>query len=370
MAMTRKNIPALTGIRGVAALLVVMFHMRLNHTLPVMSDWTIIKNGFFGVDLFFILSGFILMHVHVNDFVRIDRIHLQSFFITRFFRIYPLHLVTVLVSLGFVMLFPSYITWFRTLGGQANAFSWPGLVQTLTLTNGIGLADLGSWNPASWSISSEVVGYLAFPVLASLAARIRDYRLCLIAAVLLLSLYCVNRLTIDVGSQVIRMAFCFAAGVVLARAYHLRPEKDGRALAGVSAAFAVLALSFESMSVFSVFGFAGLIYALALGGGVVESFFASRVSMFLGKISFSLYLSHFIVQTSLLWGFWNGDGSKGVLAITFSTLLAATFAAAIFLYYAVERPSHALGRSLARRERLKTADGALEPAGAARSPAS
>lgn len=360
--MTRKNIPALTGIRGVAALLVVMFHMHLNNTLPLISGWTIIHNGFFGVDLFFILSGFILMHVHANDFVRIDHIHLKSFFITRFFRIYPLHFVTVLASFCFVMIFPAYITWFRTLGGQANAFSWPGLVQTLTLTNGIGMNDLGSWNPASWSISSELVGYLAFPVLACIAARIRDYRLCLLAAVLGLSLDCANQLTIHMGSQVFRMAFCFTTGVALARAYHLRPEIDGRALAAISAAFAVLTLSFDSTSEFSIFGFAGLIYALALGGGAVESFFASRVSMFLGKISFSLYLAHFLVQTTMLWLFWDGDGSRGILAITFATLLAATFATAILLYYVVERPSHALGRALARRKELVAADRALAAA--------
>ena len=59
-SIIRIRIPSLTGIRGVAALIVLLFHIPLDAVFNLNAGVVIIRNGYYGVDLFFILSGFIL----------------------------------------------------------------------------------------------------------------------------------------------------------------------------------------------------------------------------------------------------------------------------------------------------------------------
>src|SRR4051794_24814627 len=71
-ASSSRSIDSLTGIRGVAALWVFLTHyqavMAAYLHSPEINDNAFLYNGFRGVDLFFVLSGFILMHVHGEDF--------------------------------------------------------------------------------------------------------------------------------------------------------------------------------------------------------------------------------------------------------------------------------------------------------------
>ncbi|QGX91643.1 acyltransferase [Tatumella sp. TA1] len=91
----KKNIPALTGIRGIAALLVVFYHL-LHHSI----NFNLIKNGYLSVDLFFILSGFIMMYVHSNDFnQKIISKNYFSFMISRVKRIWPAYFCWVFFNL-------------------------------------------------------------------------------------------------------------------------------------------------------------------------------------------------------------------------------------------------------------------------------
>src|ERR1700757_84758 len=109
----RASIPSLTGVRGVAALWVFLTHSYgfAAHILnaPALLRSSFLVNGFRGVDLFFILSGFILMHVHAGDFKTISQNALKRFFITRFFRIYPLNTVILLALVPLVLFAPSYV---------------------------------------------------------------------------------------------------------------------------------------------------------------------------------------------------------------------------------------------------------------------
>ena len=346
----RRTIPALTGIRGVAALLVVLFHLPLATLYSLPGEVPVIRNGTYGVEMFFILSGFILLHVHSGDFERPTFPALRQFALTRFFRIYPLHVGVLLCIVVFVFMAPGYVAWFRTIPTFEDTFSPAGFFQTLTLTNRIGLPSLGDWNPPSWSLSSEVVGYATFPVLAHLATKVRSLSLCFLSAIGLLTVYCVVRMAFSYEGSVIRMALCFSAGVALARAYHLRPVvRFSSSLAATCGLLSVTALAFDKTAAFSVFGFAGLIYALALGGGTLERFLASAPVMFLGTISFSLYLVHFILQTALLWAFWGGDGYTEYPTLSLLILLGLNLGVATLFYYLIERPSHQFGRRVAKR---------------------
>src|SRR6185437_11636585 len=163
--MDRRNtqlpgLPQFTGLRGIAALLVLFFHVRTPQNIElhfgVLDAFS--KFGFLGVDVFFVLSGFILSHVYGNTFVNgVNSEDLRTYGVARFARIYPLHLLTLLMMLG------AY--WFSLRVGvsptETSGYSLEGLILSLLLIN--------EWfgvvapNPGSWSISVEFASYLVFP---------------------------------------------------------------------------------------------------------------------------------------------------------------------------------------------------------------
>src|ERR1700722_13625137 len=104
-------IRSLTGARFIAALLVVCFHF-----VPHAPTWmnSIIRNGYLGVPFFFVLSGFILTYNYASDSQR--QIGARSFWVARFARIYPIYLVSLVLSLPFFFRdFPSQVP---AIGGR------------------------------------------------------------------------------------------------------------------------------------------------------------------------------------------------------------------------------------------------------------
>ncbi|MFY9600755.1 MAG: acyltransferase family protein, partial [Pseudolabrys sp.] len=91
--------PQFSGLRGIAALLVLFYHVRTPQHLELNFGVCDVfsKFGYLGVDVFFVLSGFILSHVYRDGF---NLAGLRSYGVARFARIYPLHLVTLFMMLG------------------------------------------------------------------------------------------------------------------------------------------------------------------------------------------------------------------------------------------------------------------------------
>src|SRR5438552_11928319 len=75
------SLPALTGLRGIAAFWVVLFHLDAAHVVPF------IRNGYLGVDIFFILSGFILSHVYTPRVTGFSLTQYRQFLCVRLSRI-------------------------------------------------------------------------------------------------------------------------------------------------------------------------------------------------------------------------------------------------------------------------------------------
>ena len=110
-------IPALTSVRGIAAWWVVLYHFREN--LPSRSpEWllALTAHGYLAVDLFFILSGFVLALNYAESF-RGSLAGATNFYQLRFARIYPLHFVMLMLFL----LNPLAIALFSA-GGDASAY--------------------------------------------------------------------------------------------------------------------------------------------------------------------------------------------------------------------------------------------------------
>ena len=79
--------PALTGIRGVAIIFVLLYHLGINHFLRQYNSWL---TGRTGVDIFFVLSGFLISTLLIKEKINNGRVSLKNFYLRRVLRILPL----------------------------------------------------------------------------------------------------------------------------------------------------------------------------------------------------------------------------------------------------------------------------------------
>lgn len=145
----------MTGIRGIAAVWVMLFHAGQDagkiFALPLLERIPEMWYGCLGVDLFFMLSGFILMYAHGRDFHVLRKHSLIRFARLRFTRIYPLNAVVLLLIAAFVAFQPGYVAWARspaggTVYGGSSAFTAWAFVRTLFLATRWFLPGIGEWN--------------------------------------------------------------------------------------------------------------------------------------------------------------------------------------------------------------------------------
>jgi peptidoglycan/LPS O-acetylase OafA/YrhL len=164
--MPQDQIKPLTSLRFFAALWVVLY--TYIHELQGALAVPLLDKGYLGVDLFFILSGFILSYVYLEAFGE-KRFDYGKFVVHRLARVYPLHIAT----LGFTLLLVT-VAALKGITLDGNAANWAALPAHLTLTQAWGLAPTASFNHPSWSISAEWLAYLCFPAVAALAWPLRN----------------------------------------------------------------------------------------------------------------------------------------------------------------------------------------------------
>ena len=161
-------IPNLTSLRGFAAMAVVLFHFNEILVLFVTQEQTmLLRKCYLMVDLFFIMSGFIMLHVYGSSFNKIIQQHIFWAFIkARFARLYPLHIVTLVAS---VVLF--YTLSNATDPISVRIFNPNAIVTHLLMLHACGVHDIFTWNVPAWSISAEWWAYMVFPFFALLLAK-------------------------------------------------------------------------------------------------------------------------------------------------------------------------------------------------------
>ena len=146
------KIPALTGIRGVAAAWVVIFHLAVVAEvagLLTMKQVPVLRSGYLGVDLFFILSGFVLMLTYGQSLSHMTRASLRDFWIGRVFRILPLHWTI----LGLFLLTGVMIDHDWVMTDRHDGLSF--LASALLIQNWIFMPKV--WNLPAWSLSAASV---------------------------------------------------------------------------------------------------------------------------------------------------------------------------------------------------------------------
>lgn len=294
------HLPALTGVRGAAALLVLLFHSKgVLYRSTGLEDLALLEMGWFGVDIFFLLSGFILSHVHFQDFEFFRWKATRNFILLRLSRIYPVHLFSLLVVVAFFFL---TVALGKPMEGRQR-FAPDLFVGNLFLIQSWGWAKNDSWNVLSWSISTEWFMYLWFPAIAVFLTRLRMGVGGLILAgtsigVMVLILYALGLPSIFTSYQwgIIRTFGSFLAGCFLCVAY-----RSGRLINWPWAWIELLCVTWLVVAIIGWRSAAaalpaagGLICALAMGRSAVSRFMASQPMFFLGDISYSLYMMHMI----------------------------------------------------------------------------
>jgi len=287
------DIKPLTSLRFFAALWVVLYAYWPNLAAPFTP--MVIRNGFLGVDLFFVLSGFILCHVYLPS-VAAGHFSYRGFLWNRLARIYPLHLATLA---GVGVLAAAAIA--LGVSVDPHILSWRALPADLLMIHAWGFAPVSGWNHSSWSISAEWFAYLAFPLFAWVALRARGRpRLALAGAVaLLVFLYLafpavagfpLTEATISWGA--LRIVPTFALGCATWMLWNASATDRRKAAAGASffGAAALLGGQLAAPDWAIVACFAGLIWSLAKLAQAGAAFGSQPVLVYLGRISYAIYM--------------------------------------------------------------------------------
>lgn len=283
------------GLRAIAVIFVVLYH-----GYPAEFN-----AGQIGVDIFFVISGYLITGLIVDDLSK-NRFHLSTFYSRRVRRIFPA-LLTVLFSCMVIGWYTLLSVDFEQLGRQV-------IAGTLFAANLLYWSDVGYFDIAAekkpllhlWSLGVEEQFYIAFPIIFS--AFRKRFRIAMVVSLLLLSL----ALYLWIGSTHPSSAFYLphtriwqilsGAALVLWYREHRKPSLFGDNIASLCGmVFVVLSLytlneagKFASYrSIFPVLAAMLLLYGQS--SWINTKILSARPFVFIGKISFPLYLWHWVL---------------------------------------------------------------------------
>ncbi|MFC4273884.1 acyltransferase family protein [Achromobacter aloeverae] len=304
------HLPSLTPLRGIAAVWVVLYHYGVLYFPAMRPDrhTALLNKGYLAVDLFFLLSGFVMAHVYRETFSRqVDKRGYWAFLSARIARLYPLHLAVLglFVALALAVCAVEYAS-----GGPLSGIPVTGvrsllaLVANLFMLQGLHASTL-SWNYAAWSISLEFMAYLAFPFVLAWVWRASPRTQALLALAMCTILAGLAWWTGDDFNQwdgpttLLRCLPEFLLGTLLYRAY-LSPARaallSGDAVAIGLLAALLLTLHAKGPDLMAILLFAGLLMAVVSNRSRIGAWLNSSPLVWLGEVSYALYLIHGLVQ--------------------------------------------------------------------------
>ena len=367
MSNAVRRIDALTGVRAVAASWVLLLHtLRLLEALwPALGFLgPFARRGYLGVDLFFVLSGYILYLTYGGATLSLGRQGVGRFLWLRLARIYPVHLaVTAVVVLGVGL-----ATLVGRRFGDPTVYAAFRLPEHVLLVQAWTSAPSPTWNGPSWSVSAEWAGYLLFPWIAAAATRLKTARAALALAALLLVgsatlLASAGRSSLDLTTRggLVRFLVEFGIGILLARAVELRPltRRTARYLPELLAVILATAFAAGAPDIVLAALLALLIPSLANSDGLLARALSSPALVALGQRSYALYLTHGLVL-HLLEALAGGGRLSSATALEQRALMTLAAAVALALtteltFRCIEEPARAWMRSLSLRRLIAIA---------------
>ncbi|ODQ90472.1 acyltransferase family protein [Mycolicibacterium flavescens] len=372
--MRTGEIKALSGLRIVAAVWVVLFHFRplLEQAAPGFRSALapVLNCGAQGVDLFFMLSGFVLTWNYLDRMgSSFEWRATLRFLWLRLARVWPVYLVTMHLAALWII-FTLHVGHVPSEGAESltamNYLRQLFMVQLWVVP----YFDGSSWNGPAWSISAEWLAYLLFGALVLVIFRIaRSTRarglivLAFVATLPPIMLLLATGLFYTPWSWLPRIVMQFTAGALVCAAVRkLQPGDRARRTAGVAALLigaAIVAILYwldahpmpkvlDSAGLVDIL-FVPLLLTLAIGTGSLPWLLSLRPVVYLGHISFSLYMVHELVHTSWDWMVEQFElsltpdlGGKLIMV----ALLGVALLGAVVLYHFVEEPARIWMRSM------------------------
>jgi peptidoglycan/LPS O-acetylase OafA/YrhL len=346
----RKQLDSLTGLRIFAAVWVMLLHFRdVTQTetwaFPLIDRF--ILRGPYGVDLFFVLSGFILSHVYVEQFnTRVNWSDFRSFISFRFARLYPVHIVTFLIM---VILFFGELLLAGKSSAELERYSVPVFISTLTMTHawwGVTITP----NLPAWSISAEWFAYLLFPVLCLIITRLRAAPLIFVVAGCGLATMW-HEVT---DHHLIRVMAGFLVGMAT---YQLSRHSSRLArIPALGTVIVVLIVLWATLGApprleIGILLFAALILTLSAERDWLCRVLSLKVIVYLGEVSYAVYMVHWVVRVIVRVALEKAGVLESIPpGLIVATYITVTMLAAILFYHFVERPwRRRLRRMLAPR---------------------
>lgn len=353
----RGEIKSLTGLRGVATCYVVAFHLYGN----AMSDTTVfgraLLHGYLAVDLFFVLSGFVMALSYARLFERPSVRSYLVFLARRAARVYPLYVVLLcVVGAGLVF----------GVGGHGDP-SPLGEVFALNLLLvqawGLGYSVI----VPSWSISTELAAYLLFPALLVVALRTGPVTAALVLGGAIAALVALGTLPTPVDFAGLRigplnvswdyspwpLVRCLLEFTIGLLAFRAATQVSRPAIVSTLAVAGIVALlAVPGADVVLVVLFAVLIASLSPSAGPAARVLACRPVHLLGELSYAIYLLHFqLVRFERLLPprLAPHVGEAGARVVTQAIVLGTLLVAAVFCRRFIELPGLAIVRRWARR---------------------
>ncbi len=336
---------SLTALRGLAAWWIVLYHFRQDIGLDRVRIQAFLSPGYLAVDLFFVMSGFVIALTGMPALRDPTLGRAMQFWALRLVRVYPLHLAVLLM----MVINPVAIHFLSTAGGTSGRYALPYFLQSLLLIQNWGFAPEIAWNVPAWSISTEWAAYLLFPALAWLVSRLLTNAAASWAAtgLMLLSVTAFGWFLLGLGQDIVhtglpRCLLEFALGICLHQLWRHRAWWPHHALpAGGALLVAGCALGWPD------YAFAPLAAVLLVLGslrpGAGTWLLERPLLLWLGELSYATYIVHFFVRD---WVKFLIIRPATPVALSVIAYMAAVLAASSILHRWVELPCRAYGRRL------------------------
>jgi peptidoglycan/LPS O-acetylase OafA/YrhL len=348
-----KHYDYIDGLRGVAALLVLFVHMPQVINLFNGKGFSF---GAYGVQLFYILSAFTLFLSSSQRFFQEDKAKLK-FFIRRFFRIAPLFYIAVIVA---------WLLW----GGveyrlPAEGITINNVISHFLFLFGFNKYWINSIIGVEWSIFCEVLFYISLPLLFNyIKTKKNAIQLSLVSIFVAyifkfsIQYFFPNDLLLQEWSSlfIVSNYFYFLFGVIL---YFIFKENKRFSYKKLIIGWLLFIVSVSSIIIIKPAHFGALLSSLPLALLVflmkfdfpLAHIFNNKITRFIGKISYSMYLTHFlalglfakiIIKPNI--SFFNQNTGSRILGI-FSAALFIVMVSKI-VYELIEKPGIKIGKKL------------------------